>query len=148
MLTMLVPSGSLVGAPGSPTGLPTSFPEAISVYDFPARDGDGAANAGLGTMELFGWGVEQDYRKALDHFRAANDRGHARGKTGMGIMYANGHAIAPDYPKAFRFLTEGSVAVRLQCSHRIVFQGGFQGVGQRCACVSATHLHEHVWVTG
>lgn len=112
MLAMLVPSGTLVGAPGSPTGLPTSFPEALTAYAFLSRDGDGAANAGMGTLELFGWGVDLDTRKALDHFRAANDRGHARGKTGLGILYANGQAVEPDYPRAFKLLSEGSVAVR------------------------------------
>jgi TPR repeat protein len=112
MLTMLVPSGSLVGAAGSPTGLPTSFPEAVDAYEEASRDGDGAANAGMGTLELFGWGLDQDYRKALDYFRAAADRGHPRGKSGLGVLYANGYAVAPDYPRAFSLLTEGSVAVR------------------------------------
>ena len=107
MLAMLVPSDALGGSP-------VSFVEAFNAYDFPSRDGDGAANAGLGTMELFGWGVDQSYRKALDHFRSAHDRGHSRGSTGLGILYANGYGrvVPQEFERAFTLLTAGSVAVR------------------------------------
>ncbi len=115
MLAMLVPSAALGG------GVPNSFAEAIEAYEFPSRDGDGPANAGMGTLELFGWGVELDYRKALDHFRSANDRGNARGATGLGILYANGYGgvVKQEFELAFRLLTAGAVEVRIPCAaHR------------------------------
>jgi TPR repeat protein len=104
MLALLVPSSS--------HGMPDSFRHAVDLYDAPSRDGDAAANAGMGTLELYGWGVPRDLHKCLGHFRFANQRKHARGQTGLGVMHVHGFVVARDFNEAFKYLSDGCDQVR------------------------------------
>ena len=103
---MLFPSPELGGQ------LPCSFPEALSVFEQQAKGGDPVACACVGTMLLFGWGVQQDFAAARPLLITARLRRHARGYTGMGMLLANGWGgEALDYTEAFKNLRRGAEMV-------------------------------------
>jgi TPR repeat protein len=107
MLSLLYPVEELGG------NLPSSFPEALAVYEESAKGGDPVACAGMGTLYLHGWGVPQDYKVARDYFMGARNRGHARGFTGMGILLVHGWGgERRDFMEAAKQLRAGVDRVR------------------------------------
>ncbi len=62
-----------------------------------AERGDAAAQAGIGSMYRFGFGVAQDYVEATKWFRLAAEQDIALAQFQLGYMYANGQGVPQDY---------------------------------------------------
>merc|ERR1719223_1314611 len=52
---------------------------------------------GMGTLYYHGWGVPQDYSKALVNFNNAAAQGHTESGLQLGLMYLNGIGVKKDY---------------------------------------------------
>ena len=51
------------------------------------------------------YGVERNYKKALDYFKAAADRGNAEAQFNLGAMHIGGMGIKKAYDKALHYFT-------------------------------------------
>ena len=47
-----------------------------------------------------GYGVRQDYDKAVELYRKAAEQGHEAGQLALGFMYHKGYGVRQDYDKA------------------------------------------------
>ena len=50
-----------------------------------------------------GWGVNQDYSKAIKYYQLAAEQGHARAQYNIGVLYENGDGVAQDYNEAAKY---------------------------------------------
>jgi len=66
-----------------------------------AKQGEAAAQAGLGVLFLNGWGVRQDYDEALKWLRQAATKGDGKALFSLGIMAVNGLGIPQDEIQAY-----------------------------------------------
>ena len=58
----------------------------------------------LGEKYYEGYGVEQDYKKALAHFHEAASEGHAGAQIKLAQMYGRGYGVTEDYRKSMEWL--------------------------------------------
>jgi TPR repeat protein len=65
-----------------------------------AEQGNAEAQAQLGDAYNTGYGVPQDYTKAVEWFRKAAEQGNTDAQTNMGGMYDKGQGVQQDYAKA------------------------------------------------
>ena len=65
-----------------------------------AEQGNSDAQNGLGWMYRNGYGVEQDYVKAVEWYRKSAEQGNAAGQNNLGYMYEHGYGVEQDYVKA------------------------------------------------
>ena len=63
--------------------------KAFKYYLAAANEGNNAAVFDVGTMYWKGWGVEQDYRKAIECFEKLSDTGSARATFVIGEILAS-----------------------------------------------------------
>ncbi len=68
-----------------------------------AEQGDEYAQFYLGKMYQNGWGVPQDYKKAIKWFSESAYRGDATAQFYLGVMYSNGEGVPQDYHQGARF---------------------------------------------
>ncbi len=54
----------------------------------------------LGDLYYYGYGVVQDYRRAVEWYRKAAEQGNASGQCNLGFMYTSGYGVTKDYSKA------------------------------------------------
>ena len=84
-------------------------------FGCPAADGTKAANQGyalaqsdLGAMYLNGYGVSQDYKRAVEWYIKAANQGFVVAQYNLGSMYSNGKGVSQDYKKAFEWFTKAA----------------------------------------
>lgn len=65
-----------------------------------AEQGFAIAQCNLGYMYQNGYGVEQDYSKAIEWYRKAAEQDYARAQNDLGYMYKYGYGVGQDYSKA------------------------------------------------
>jgi len=65
-----------------------------------ANRGDVAAQERLGTMYMFGIGVEKNYATAAQWYRKAAEQGYANAQFNLGMMYATGRGVKQDDAQA------------------------------------------------
>ena len=68
-----------------------------------AAQGDAEAQALLGSMYHWGWGVPQDYPEALKWYRLAAAQGEADAQSSLGFMYHQGEGVPQDYAEALKW---------------------------------------------
>ena len=61
------------------------------------RGGFAAAQYNLGVMYGKGWGVLQDYAKAVKWYCVAAENGYAEARYNLGVMYAEGRGVPQDF---------------------------------------------------
>lgn len=69
-----------------------------------------AGYSGLGTMYLYGKGVDKDYAKAFRFFNKAAEQGLVEAQYQIGIMYYNGYGVARNFQDAFKYFYLASQA--------------------------------------
>ena len=89
------------------TGPATAGPYEDATFAFQRRDyatelrlaeqGNVEAQYLLGYMHDFGYGVPQDYAKAVFWFQKAAEQGHALAQEYLGHLYRDGRGVAQDY---------------------------------------------------
>ena len=83
-----------------------------------------AANR-IGFMYVWGQGVAQDYRKALDWFRVAAEKGNGAAMNNLGELYAKGQGVTKDCNVAQEWLGKAAKAgVEVAKQH---LRSGFDG---------------------
>ena len=65
------------------------YKKAFRYYLLAANEGNNAAVFDVGTMYWKGWGVEQDYRKAIERFEKLSDAGSAHATFVIGEILAS-----------------------------------------------------------
>ncbi len=65
-----------------------------------AEQGLAEAQYNLGLMYVLRYGVEQDYKKAIEWYEKAANQGHAKAQFILGDMYSSGQGVRQDYKKA------------------------------------------------
>jgi len=62
-----------------------------------------------GFLSLMGWGVQQDFGKAMYEFQLAAQQGHPDAEYEVGRMYLNGWGVDRDYAEATRWFEKAVV---------------------------------------
>ncbi|KAF9348654.1 hypothetical protein BGX26_012947 [Mortierella sp. AD094] len=73
-----------------------------------ASQGNDSAQYSLGLMYQNGYGVTQDYSKALEWYQKAADQGNSNAQYSVGVMYRNGCGITRDYLKALEWFQKAA----------------------------------------
>lgn len=73
-----------------------------------AAKGNSDAEAKLGGMYYYGYGVAQDYSQAVEWYRKAADQGNPKGEYGIGYMYDQGKGVQQDFAAAFRLFGQAA----------------------------------------
>lgn len=68
-----------------------------------AKQGDASSQTDLGITYLRGFGVRQDYGKALEWFRKAAEQDFPATQYLLGLMYTNGWGVPKDYMEALNW---------------------------------------------
>jgi len=76
------------------------YTQAVAWYRKAAEQGYAAAQASLGTLYSFGWGVPKDYTQAVAWYRKAAEQGDANAQTFLGGMYDRGQGVPQDNAEA------------------------------------------------
>ena len=103
----------------------------IKTYTSSAENNDITAQFILGECYYYGWGVEQDYKQAVEWYRKAAEQGDARAQCSLGYCYCAGQGVEQDYKQAvewYRKAVEQGDA-RAQCNLGYCYCAG-QGVEQ------------------
>jgi TPR repeat protein len=82
--------------------------EAAIWYRMAANRADDDAEASLGYLYHYGWGVNRDDAEAFRWFRMAAEKGNARAQLGIGLMTARGEAVAKDCTSAKQWLEKAA----------------------------------------
>tara|TARA_B100000212_G_scaffold154522_3_gene116240 strand:+ start:10688 stop:11137 length:450 start_codon:yes stop_codon:yes gene_type:complete len=74
-----------------------------------ANNGNATAQALVGTMYYYGYGLNQDYKKALLWYKLAAELGEVSAQATLGRMYYLGHAVRQDLVQAHKWYDIASV---------------------------------------
>jgi TPR repeat protein len=77
--------------------------EKISSLVSQANFGEARAKFELGEIYQRGYGVPQDYKKAVDWYRKAAEQGHSDGQLGLARMYSNGWGVPKEEAEALKW---------------------------------------------
>lgn len=80
------------------------YAAAVAIFGPLAAAGDPVAQAYLGYMYAYGYGVPQDYVEAANWLRVASEQGNANAQYLLGLMYDNGQGVPQDYVQAYKWL--------------------------------------------
>ncbi len=78
---------------------------AAQLYRRGAQMGHAKSQNWLGYCNQFGFGMAQDYSKALSWYRKSAEQGLAIARNNLGMLYLSGKGINQDYVKAARLFT-------------------------------------------
>lgn len=92
----------VISPPASRSDTPT--PEYIEALQQMAAQGDSAAQADLGYMYFAGWGVPQNYIKAIGLLKPAAAHGQPKGMMFLGGMYTLGAGVLRDRIQGYMWL--------------------------------------------
>jgi len=73
-----------------------------------AKQGNAGAQVILGVMYNYGYGVPQDYSKAMKWYRLAAEQCHAGALVMLGGMYAQGFGVPVNYIQAYKLISLSS----------------------------------------
>ena len=59
-------------------------------------------------MYQYGYGVSQDYSKAVEWYTKAAEQGNATAQCNLGYMYQYGYGVSQDYSKAVEWYTKAA----------------------------------------
>ncbi len=79
---------------------------AAELYQRAARLGHGPSQNWLGYSNQFGFGVTQDYAKAVNWYRKAAEQGNAAAQNNLGMLYLSGKGVSRDFIKAAQFFAD------------------------------------------
>ena len=74
-----------------------------------AENGNATAQALVGTMYYYGYGLSQDYKKALFWYKLAAEFGEVSAQATLGRMYYLGHAVRQDLVQAHKWYDIASI---------------------------------------
>ncbi|MCI6801514.1 MAG: Sel1-like repeat-containing protein kinase family protein [Bacteroidales bacterium] len=103
----------------------------IETYTSLATNNDAVAQLILGECYYFGWGVEQDYKKAVEWYKKSAEQGNAMAQCSLGYCYEKGQGVEQDYKKAVEWYKKSAEQgyARAQCNLGYCYEYG-QGVEQ------------------
>ena len=73
-----------------------------------AEQGAAYAQADLGYMYEFGYGVLKNYKTAVKWYTLAAEQGHASGQNNLGLMYQYGKGVLTDTKRAYMWYSLAS----------------------------------------
>jgi TPR repeat protein len=74
-----------------------------------ADNGNATAQALVGTMYYYGYGLNQDYKKALVWYKLAAESGEVSAQATLGRMHYLGHAVRQDLVQAHKWYDIASI---------------------------------------
>ncbi|KAF8952469.1 hypothetical protein BGZ46_003477 [Entomortierella lignicola] len=103
----------------------------FSWYRKAAEQGHARAQCSLGSMYYHGYGVTQDYSKAMEWYQKSADQGDTGAQCNLGVMYCNGHGVTQDYSKAMEWYQKSADQgdTGAQCNLGFMYEKG-HGVTQ------------------
>ena len=81
----------------------------IATYTSLATNNDAVAQLILGECYYFGWGVEQDYKKAVEWYKKSAEQGNAVAQCNLGVGYVIGQGVEQDYKKAVEWYEKAAM---------------------------------------
>ena len=84
----------------------SSLAFANSELERQCNNGNAGSCGALGDLYRYGYGVKQDYNKAMEFYGKACEMGKAVGCSILGILYYNGEGVKQDYKKASEFYSK------------------------------------------
>src|SRR5690606_33202782 len=117
-----------------------NYKKAKELFEFSAfQQGDDGAYIQLGIIFQQGYGVDQDFEKAIDYYKHAIDEAEA--KCHLGIMYQNGYGVEQDYTKAIKFYKKAADG---GCAYAKYFLGDMheRGLGVDQDSIQAKYWHD------
>ena len=76
------------------------------LYQESAAQGDAVAQSNLGMLYYDGYGVSQDYARAVEWYTKAADQGNASALSNLGMMHMEGCGVSQDYKRAVEWFTQ------------------------------------------
>ncbi len=103
----------------------------IESYTSLATNNDATAQLIIGECYYFGWGVEQDYGKAVEWYKKSAEQGNAVAQCNLVYCYHKGQGVEQDYGRAVEWLNKSAEQGNAvaQCILGICYEYG-QGVEQ------------------
>ena len=103
----------------------------IETYTSLATNNDAVAQLILGECYYFGWGVEQDYKKAVEWYKKSAEQGTAVAQFNLGYCYEKGQGVEQDYKKSVEWYKKSAEQgyAEAQCNLGTCYYRG-QGVEQ------------------
>ncbi|MBO4821322.1 MAG: TonB family protein [Prevotella sp.] len=77
--------------------------KAVEWFRKAADQGGAEAQAQMGYMYLYGYGVNKDFAEALNWYRKAAEQDDASAQNQLGYMYLNGYGVNKDYAEALKW---------------------------------------------
>ena len=81
----------------------SSLAFANSELERKCNNGNAGSCGALGDLYRYGYGVKQDYNKAMEFYGKACEMGEAVGCNNLGYLYEFGYGVKQDYKKASEF---------------------------------------------
>ncbi|HXQ51992.1 MAG TPA: toll/interleukin-1 receptor domain-containing protein [Stellaceae bacterium] len=115
------PAAPAAAAPGVPVTQPIvaeatrdmrdkNYDESFRLFQQAAAQGNAVAQYWTGFHYQQGFGVAQDYAKAMEWYRKAADQGYPAGMVGIGNLYDHGFGVTRDFVEAMRWYRMGAEA--------------------------------------
>ena len=84
-------------------GQPKDDEKAVEWFRKAADQGHAEAQAQLGYMYLYGYGVDRKYYEAIKWYRKAAEQENVSAQVQLGYMYLNGYGVVKDYAEALKW---------------------------------------------
>ncbi len=114
-------------------------------YRKAAAQGHADAQWHVGIMYEHGYGVEQDYAKAVEWYSKAAKQGYAKAQCDLGFCYQRGRGVATDYAKAVELFKksaeQGYAKAQFFLGH--CYEHG-QGIAQDCDKAIALYVQSAI----
>ena len=92
-------------------------------------------------MFMHGYGVAKDYKKALEYFKAAAERGNADAQFNLGAMYIGGKGVKLSYERALHFFTLSAHQGHTLATYNLA-QLHLNGLGTPRSCTVGAQVSE------
>lgn len=112
-----------------------------------ALSGNAMAQFYAGLLRDYGWGVRQNYAKALDWYRKAAAHGNANAENNIGTDYADGHGVPQNYAKAIAHFREAAKLGSVPAENNMG-AAYYNGLGVPKSYVMAAHWYNKAAVLG
>ena len=128
-----------------------NYAMALSMFDEAVALGSSFGNSGLGAMYLWGMGVPQDVKVALEHLKKASEAGNADAHYNLGVLYLgmviSGTEGYRNFRSAAQHFTVAANAGHLHGKHKLAHMY-LHGMGIEKDCKQAAMLFKSVAESG
>ena len=104
-----------------------------------AEQGDAGAQNFLGKLYAYGFGVPQNFRRAIKWYKLSAEQGNADAQFALGMLYSYEASIPKDYPQTLKWITLAAEQGHAKAQTTL---GGLYVSG---AGVPKDYIHAHMW---